>query len=169
MHKIKYMEKLKLIIENAIKQELSHPSKLIGRDEMYGYSSVDPSDSGLNVKIYLDDSHSYKTYNHPLYVFFDNGKNRSEELIPIMVENEPKLINNNFNLNISHFELKKIFKFIESNIELITELANEQIDIFDFYDSMISQKTYYKLVESIEKELLVEMSKIPPKRTGPLL
>lgn len=154
------------IVNSEVDKHLQHPSKLIGKDEMFGYSSISPNDSGLNCYIFLDDSCSYMKYKHPLYVIFNNGSGKSDELIPITIEPKINIVNTNFKIKLNQVDLKKIYKFIETNKNLIFKLANEEIDIFDFTELMVTQENRYSLAESLNKSLLVEMSKLLPKRTG---
>lgn len=148
-------KEIRNIVNTEIDKYLQHPTKLIGKDEMFGYSSISPKDSGLNCYIFLDDSNSYKKYKHPLYVIFNNSSGKSDELIPISIEPTINIVNSNFKLNLSQLELNKIYKFIKTNKDLILKLANEEIDIFDFTELMVTQENSYRLVESLNKSLYV--------------
>ena len=62
-------EKIREVIREEIKKALN-PLRFLGDDELFGYSGISPEYTKQKNMIYLDDSNSYSSYNHPLYVFF---------------------------------------------------------------------------------------------------
>lgn len=129
-------EKIREVIREEIKKALN-PLRFLGDDELFGYSGISPEYTKQKNMVFLDDSNSYSSYNHPLYAFFQNGTNTNDELIPIKIIPNVELATNDFNLKITKEDLETIINFIRENKQNIIDLANEKIDIIEFLNTLV--------------------------------
>lgn len=128
-------ERLEQIINAVKKSQEQLNNYKITQDELFGYSCISPSESGLKVRIFVDDSSSYKHYDHSLYIFFINSYDEeSTDLVPI---GQYGAIGNEVEVKISQNDLEDIRSFVKLNSTNILKLANEEIDIVDFSKLMI--------------------------------
>lgn len=105
-----------------------------------------PQDTGLSVRLLIDDGGSYIEHNHPLFVYFQNGTDRSDDIIPVSVSSDPKIMIRDVPLlKISKQELSRIFKFVKTNSKLLCQAANGEIPTYDVPD-------YLTRIDDIEKE-----------------
>lgn len=128
-------ERLEQIINAVKKSQEQLNNYKVTQDELFGYSCISPSESGLKVRIFVDDSSSYKHYDHSLYIFFINSYDEeSTDLVPI---GQYGAIGNEVEVKISQNDLEDIRSFVKLNSTNILKLANEEIDIVDFSKLMI--------------------------------
>lgn len=128
-------ERLEQIINAVKKSQEQLNNYKVTQDELFGYSCISPSESGLKVRIFVDDSSSYKHYDHSLYIFFINSYDeKSTDLVPI---GQYGAIGNEVEVKISQNDLEDIRRFVKLNSTNILKLANEEIDIVDFSKLMI--------------------------------
>ena len=128
-------ERLEQIINAVKKSQEQLNNYKVTQDELFGYSCISPSESGLKVRIFVDDSSSYKHYDHSLYIFFINSYDEeSTDLVPI---GQYGAIGNEVEVKISQNDLEDIRRFVKLNSTNILKLANEEIDIVDFSKLMI--------------------------------
>ena len=128
-------ERLEQIINAVKKSQEQLNNYKVTQDELFGYSCISPSESGLKVRIFVDDSSSYKHYDHSLYIFFTNSYDeQSTDLVPI---GQYGAIGNEVEVKISQNDLDDIRRFVKLNSTNILKLANEEIDIVDFSKLMI--------------------------------
>lgn len=128
-------ERLEWLINAVKKSQEQLNNYKVTQDELFGYSSISSSESGLKVRIFVDDSSSYKHYDHSLYIFFINSYDeQSTDLVPI---GQYGAIGNEVEVKISQNDLEDIRRFVKLNSTNILKLANEEIDIVDFSKLMI--------------------------------
>lgn len=128
-------ERLEQIINAVKKSQEQLNNYKVTQDELFGYSCISPSGSGLKVRIFVDDSSSYKHYDHSLYIFFINSYDEeSTDLVPI---GQYGAIGNEVEVKISQNDLEDIRRFVKLNSTNMLKLANEEIDIVDFSKLMI--------------------------------
>ena len=128
-------ERLEQIINAVKKSQEQLNNYKVTQDELFGYSCISPSESGLKVRIFVDDSSSYKHYDHSLYIFFINSYDEeSTDLVPI---GQYGAIGNEVEVKISQNDLEDIRRFVKLNSTNMLKLANEEIDIVDFSKLMI--------------------------------
>lgn len=131
-------------------------------DELMEYSLIKPKFSGLNVDIYVDDGGAYIRHEHPLWVYFRNGYSKTDNVLPISVENNPKILVNDYKLNISKTDFDSIRYFVQSNINLLFSFADGKISHEVFFRSM--KIPSLSLTEG--KIMLQEMATIKSKDSG---
>ena len=107
-------------------------------DEM---ASLRKRRTGLPVNIWLDDSMLYKrTGGHGMRIKFQPDKGDrpiTRSMVPMTIEDDPKIVGNNVKINLSASEIEKIKIFIKANKNLLIALSDMKIDIFDFLERMV--------------------------------
>lgn len=143
-------------------------SRINWRDECEQFTPLLPSETGLEVAIYLDDGYAAKSNHHPVVVFVQNSYNENDyhfrHLICITAD---EYAQNVFNtpLRIRHEDYMYVRFWIARNRDLIHTLANRDIDIFGFMRMYNERNTKRKMVaESVEA--LNEMATIDGKMFG---
>ena len=102
-------------------------------DDLIEYCRLRPSDTGLNVEIFLDDGGAYKRNGHPLWVYMQNNYNDISDVIPIELDSVNQVmlgIPKNIGINTNDYQ--NVLKYIKQNKELIEQLANWQIGHLDY-------------------------------------
>lgn len=131
-------------------------------DETFEYLRLYKEDTGIDAEILIDSAHSYARHNHPLWLYFRNGyglyKN-DEQLIPISVCRNPKIMVSEFKQQVTDITIAKIEAFICRNCNILEKYANEQIGISTLYQ-------YFKIQKLITEGLIVEMPVIDVQETG---
>ena len=110
--------------------------KLSDKDKLYEYMRLDATQTGLDNEILVDDCGSYKRDRHPLLIFVSNDE---KEYIPISVERNPQILDNDVRIKIPLTDIEKIKLFIIMNMELLRAFANEEIDAIEFLHSLIKE------------------------------
>jgi hypothetical protein len=94
-------------------------------DELIEYTFIDKKRFHLPVNCFSDDDGVYKLHNHPLWFLMCNGYGRYDfDVLPLSVDDDPKVLINNYKLNISDSDFGIIREFIKSNRDAIIQLAN---------------------------------------------
>lgn len=122
------------------------------------YYYISKEKSGLNVDIYIDDCSSYIRYNHPLWLYFCDGYSHNDNLIPISVSENPSILIDNCEINISSIDYESIRCFIRQNLQLLRSIANEDIDSVKFSKQLTKPSFSFSVVES--NNMINEMAKI---------
>lgn len=130
--------------------------------EMMEYLRVWPDDSGISVDLWVDDGGSYIRHNHPLWLYFRNGKTIKDGFIPISINDNPQIMIRKPKLNIDKTTLIKIITFIRKNKKNIIKLAKGEIINTEFLD-IIKPIISNNINESI---IINEMATMQPKLTG---
>ena len=108
-------------------------------DDLLEMSALKKKRSGLPVNLYLDDTGSYKRSKHWKRIKFqgDHGdKTNSQNLISMTISSEPKLYPPNIVIKLPTKEIEQIKLFVIQNERLLSDLADEKIDIEDFIKNM---------------------------------
>jgi hypothetical protein len=101
--------------------------------EVTEYLVLHEKDTGLPVKISVDDRLSNKTQNHSLWAYFKNNyKFAPRDVLPITISDNPIIPIKDYKLKISKADLNKVIKFITLNLELIRDLGNDRIYNYKF-------------------------------------
>ena len=128
--------------------------------EMMEYLKIWPEDSGIPIELWVDDGGSYIRHNHPLWLYFRNGKTMKDDFIPISINDNPQIMINNPKLKIDNVTLIKIKTFIRRNKVNIIKLAKGKILNTDFLDNIKPVKQFFN------ESLINEMATMQPKLTG---
>ena len=105
-------------------------------DDLLEYCRLRPSDTGLNVDVFLDDGGSYNRNNHPLQVYVQNDYGNVANVLPIEVEASSLNTLSPQNIGISLDDYQEVLGFISKNKDLIKQLADGQIDHLSFFKLM---------------------------------
>jgi len=157
---------LKKIISDSIKNILiennsRYQYNLTDLDELMEYMWLKPNITNLNVDVFVDDGFSYKRHNHILLLFARNGYNKSiSEFIPFAISNNPVIMNNNIEYNISYSDIFAIQDFIQFNIKELILLANQNLSHNEFINKL-RIPSYNIIVEN--KNFLMEMATLRMK------
>ena len=101
--------------------------------------------SGLPVNLWLDDSGTWKSSKHWKKIKFqrDRGdKSSTRNMIPMSIEDEPKILVQNPKLEITQAEIKEVREFVSINKDLLIKLSDQQLDIDEFIKKMKKLKTF---------------------------
>lgn len=128
--------------------------------EMMEYLKVWPDDSGIPVELWVDDGGSYIRHNHPLWLYFRNGKTNKDKFIPVSIKDNPQIMVNNPKLNIDKTTFIKIITFIRRNKKNIIKLAKGQILNTDFLNNIKPVNT------NLNEGIVNEIATINPQLTG---
>lgn len=117
-------------------------------DGLWGYVEIMPNEFGLPTTIFVDVNVSFDYYHHQPCLYVVNGYTADySELIPISIEESPKVIFEPKELLLRSSDMDEVLQFVAINSEILSALAKEELDY----------SVFYKQVRMIGKELL------PPK------
>ena len=117
--------------------------KDIFKDDDDMMSALWQKESGLPVMVWLDDMSSYKwrcvSHKKMRIKFQKNNKKEPAitDFIPMTIENNPVILTENTDdFEISDFEIEEIRQWVIANKDNLIKLANQEIDLIDFYKVM---------------------------------
>jgi len=124
--------------------------------ELYEYLCLDKIRTNLPMRIFVDDGGAYKRHGHPLWLYICNGYSSESPVLPVLISRSPSIPLARYHLNVSEQDLRKVFRFIRENYDLIWDLANDKIVNTEF------KKTMKPLTESFGRNRMSinEMSKL---------
>ena len=128
--------------------------------ELMEFLKIWPDDSGIPVELWVDDGGSYIRHNHPLWLYFRNGKTIKDKFIPVSINDNPQIMVKNTKLNIDKTTFIKIITFIRRNKKNIIKLAKEQILNTDFLNNI------KPVNPNLNEGLVNEMATMNPQLTG---
>lgn len=128
--------------------------------ELMEFLKIWPDDSGIPVELWVDDGGSYIRHNHPLWLYFRNGKTIKDKFIPVSITDNPQIMVKNPKLNIDKITFIKIITFIRRNKKNIIKLAKGQILNTDFLNNIKPVNT------NLNEGLVNEMATMNPQLTG---
>ena len=164
--RIKQDNFLKLIQEEIEKFFLKEASyHLDDNEKLMEYMLLDEYDTGLNVEIFVDDNGSYRRDGHPLLLFARNSNDYNiNDFIPFLISDNPKILDDTIEINISDADILAIKTFIILNLNLLVAFANEEIPLDEFVANIQKPSLSSSIHES--KELLNEMATLQPYQTN---
>jgi hypothetical protein len=95
--------------------------------------------SGLPVNLYLDDSESWSKSGFWRRIKFQPDKEdypNTRNMIPMSIDDNPQILVKNAKIDLSVSEIEQIMIFVKNNKDLLLQLADATIDIFDFIEKM---------------------------------
>jgi hypothetical protein len=164
--KIFITEHQKKLFNNIILAQYQSPQPI--EWELADYYVIDREYVGSKYHVFVDESKSYKRYNHPLWVYVETNIQPLKRIyygrlyIPITVEKEPRIIGDIRNLHVSVDELVKIQNFIAHNVSVLKKIANQKIRRFDDF---LFLNIYMEYMNE-SRMLLTEMGNFFKKDTG---
>jgi hypothetical protein len=91
--------------------------------------------SGLPVNLYLDDTGSWSRSGHWKRIKFQpNTGDRpvTRDMIPMSIGDNPQILVKNARVSLNTKQLEQIKAFVRANKDLLLQLADAEIDIFEF-------------------------------------
>lgn len=122
---------MKIIKEKRIYEE--------EKDDLMEMATLRKFRSGLPVNIYVDDSMSYINGGHGKRIKFqpDTGNRPiTRSMIPMSIEDEPRILINNPKTSLSYSDIEKIKNFVRINKQILLDLSDMKIDIGEFLKKM---------------------------------
>lgn len=110
-------------------------------NKLVEYTLIWKEETGLNEDIMVDDGGSYKSWGHePVLLVRNSTDPLDKEYVPILISDDPKVLDYGIEVRISDSDMSKAFRFVEENRELLMKLADEEIDHMEFLTNMVKLK-----------------------------
>lgn len=151
----------KMVVECV--KEIQEENKDVPTDNLFEYFRLRPSDTGLNVNIFIDDSAAYRRNGHPLWVYTQNDYNDISNVIAIDVESSNQIVLSPKNIGVSFADYQKVLKYINQNRELIIRLADGVIDHLEYEEK---QTPIRDNISMNREQTLYEMATLSPQKSG---
>lgn len=156
-------QELQNIVKESVKKILHENYQMDSVDELMEFMWLRPKMTHLNVDIFVDDGQSYIRHKHELLLFVRNGYDKHvNEFIPFSVSQNPIVLDDVMDFNISYDDIFCVQDFILANLNSLQSLANRNISQFSFIQSI--RIPSYALCE--RKEMLNEMSTLRKEDTN---
>ena len=156
-------QELQNIVKESVKKILHENYQMDSVDELMEFMWLRPQMTHLNVDIFVDDGQSYIRHKHELLLFVRNGYDKHvNEFIPFSVSQNPIVLDDVMDFNISYDDIFCVQDFILANLNSLQSLANRNISQFSFIQSI--RIPSYALCE--RKEMLNEMSTLRKEDTN---
>jgi hypothetical protein len=131
--------------------------------DFFDYFSLRKEETGLNHILMCDSSQNYKRLKHPLWLYVEINENSdlhynyyTRKYIVFTIDDNPRIIGNVNDINISVFDLLKIKRYIITNKKPLIDVANYKLR----EDQYVYQSLPYSVIlnESLHKEkgLIIE-------------
>lgn len=161
---IKLTEKeLHDIVKESVERIIHENYQMDSIDELMEFMWLRPKLTQLNVDVFVDDGKSYIRHKHELLLFVRNGYDKHiNEFIPFSVSQNPIVLDNVIEFNISYEDIFSVQDFIIANLSSLKALADKHISQVSFLQSIHIPS--YVLCE--EKKLLTEMSTLRKEDTN---
>jgi hypothetical protein len=125
-------------------------------EELFFYISMEPNETGLPFKIYVDESDAYKRLNHPLWLYI--SINKAGDLLPATVCENPQVLGNYKKCGLSDEDASLIKNFILLNIKKLQDISVTDTD------NNILTDNVQKINECVE--LILESPTLKSNETG---
>ena len=102
----------KILTEHIMSRREYEEYRKENYDDSFEYNYFMPRHTGLDVEIALDSYESYKHFNHPLWLYFRNGYDRNNILLPLSISGNPTILVKGYKLNISNKSLRQLKSFV---------------------------------------------------------
>ncbi|MBS7272585.1 MAG: hypothetical protein KIG97_09515 [Fibrobacter sp.] len=145
------MEKERLFVESIMSLDLPRNQEqtiiqlfdtCYDTNGLFEMACLRKNKTGLPVNIYVDDSGAWKESGHANRIKFQKDKGDrpvTRDMIPMSIEDEPKVMVSNPDMELSASDINAVKKFVIDNKDLLEKLGNTEIDIEDFINAMIRQ------------------------------
>ena len=142
----------KILTEHIMSRREYEEYRKENYDDSFEYNYFMPRHTGLDVEIALDSYESYKHFNHPLWLYFRNGYDRNNILLPLSISGNPTILVKGYKLNISNKSLRQLKSFVRKYYAYFVDYANRRISDKDI-DNIICNQSINE-----SKELIVKMA-----------
>lgn len=104
-------------------------------DDLIEYCRMRPTQTGLNVEIFLDDGEAYKRNQHQMWVYMQNDYGCISNVYPVIVDQVEQTAFDPEHIRISQTDFQQVLEYITGNKRLIEQLADLKIGHLDYIDS----------------------------------
>ena len=124
--------------------------------ELMEYALVKPKFSGLNVELFADDGGAYIRHEYPLWIYFRNGYSKSDNVLPISIDaTAPRVLVNEYKLNISDDDFNSIIDFVRQHASLLTDFANRKLSHIIFFHSI--QTNIFEIIKTTMEQKILDL------------
>ena len=140
------------------------------RKEFEEFTSIYPDDTGLEVKLMLDDCNAAGQSGHPVVVFMQNSYDQEDfdAKLPLSADADARNIFN-MRVNIRHRDYVGVRLWVMRHWKLLGRLSRMEIDMFGFKRELEDYRydnTDDSLNESLDESALFEMAILKGNITG---
>jgi hypothetical protein len=131
-----------VLVEN-IEGFLTEQENLVENQQIEEMATLHKSTSGLPANLYLDDTGSWTKSGHWKRIKFQPDKGDravTRNMVPMSIDDNPQVLVKNARLALDAKDIEQIKIFVKNNKELLLQLADQKIDIFEFGRRMILNK-----------------------------
>jgi hypothetical protein len=124
-----------MIIFKENPRYLTEQENLFENANIQEMATLRKSYSGLPANLYLDDAGSWSKSSHWKRIKFQpNTGDRpvTQNMIPMSIEDDPKILVKNAKIALDAKQIDQIKAFVQINKNLLLQLADAKIDIFEF-------------------------------------
>lgn len=129
----------KILTEHIMSRREYEEYRKENYDDSFEYNYFMPRHTGLDVEIALDSYESYKHFNHPLWLYFRNGYDRNNILLPLSISGNPTILVKGYKLNISNKSLRQLKSFVRKYYAYFVDYANRRISDKDIDNIICNQ------------------------------
>lgn len=129
----------KILTEHIMSRREYEEYRKENYDDSFEYNYFMPRHTGLDVEIALDSYESYKHFNHPLWLYFRNGYDRNNILLPLSISGNPTILVKGYKLNISDKSLRQLKSFVRKYYAYFVDYANRRISDKDIDNIICNQ------------------------------
>jgi hypothetical protein len=121
-----------ILVENKLLTEQENLEENLKIEEM---ATLRKNASGLPANLYLDDTGSWSKSGHWKRIKFqpDTGDRPiTRDMIPMSIGDNPQVLVKNAKIELNAKQIGQIKAFVRANKDLLLQLADAEIDIFEF-------------------------------------
>jgi hypothetical protein len=127
-----------IFVEDKLPTEQENLAENLKIEEM---ATLRKNVSGLPANLYLDDTGSWSKSGHWKRIKFQpNTGDRpvTGDMVPMSIDDNPKILVKNAKIALNAKQLEQIRAFVQANKDLLLQLADAEIDIFEFGRRMVT-------------------------------
>jgi hypothetical protein len=126
-----------IFVEDKLPTEQENLEENLKIEEM---ATLRKNVSGLPANLYLDDAGVWSKSGHWKRIKFQpNTGDRpvTRDMVPMSIDDNPQILVKNANIALNAKQLEQIKAFVRANKDLLLQLADTEIDIFEFGRKMV--------------------------------
>jgi predicted metallo-beta-lactamase superfamily hydrolase len=126
-----------VFVENKLLTEQENLEENLKIEEM---ATLRKSRSGLPANLYLDDVGTWSKSGHWKRIKFQpNAGDRpvTRDMVPMSIDDNPQILVKNAKIELNAKQLNQIKAFVKANKDLLLQLADAEIEMFEFGRRMV--------------------------------
>jgi hypothetical protein len=132
----------RMVISDDPEGYLSEKENLLENFTMEFLAMLSQSETGLSANLFLDDTASWSRFGcWKIIKFQPNTEDRpvidTRYRVPMSIEDDPQILFKNAKIALTVEQIEQIKKFVRINKDLLLQLADAEIGIFEFIESMV--------------------------------